>query len=71
MNVSLRIEGNVRFMVIMMIVIPDPGSAVEKSHDLNAGLRVKIPGRLIRENDGRLVDQGAAMATRCCSPPES
>src|SRR4028119_128662 len=32
---------------------------VEQRHDLGRGRRVEVPGRLVGEQDGRLVDQGA------------
>ena len=32
---------------------------VEEAHDLVAGLRIEVSGRLVGEEDGRLVDEGA------------
>jgi len=38
--------------------------------DLLVGL-IEIAGGLVGEDEFRLIDQRAGMATRCCSPPES
>ena len=38
----------------------------EQSHDLVAGVRIEVARRLIGEDDVGIVDQSAAMATRCC-----
>ena len=44
---------------------------VEDGEDLLAGLGVEVPGGLVGEDDQGIVGEGPAMATRCCSPPES
>ncbi len=50
--------GNVRFVgdeddsVAALIEI------LEKRHDFFAGLRIKVPGRLISKDNGRIVNQG-------------
>ena len=31
---------------------------------------IEVAGRLVRQNDSRIVASARAIATRCCSPPE-
>ena len=39
--------------------------------DALAGMTVEVAGGLVGEQDRRLGGEARAMATRCCSPPES
>ena len=52
-----------------------PRSRLQREQEVDdrlAGLLVEIAGRLVGEEDGRVPDAIArAIATRCCSPPDS
>ena len=43
----------------------------EEVEDLPAGLRVEVAGRLVGDQERASLTSARAMATRCCSPPES
>ena len=43
----------------------------QEIQDLCAAAAVQIAGRLVRQNQGRVVDQCPATATRCFWPPDS
>ena len=48
-----------------------PVQVTEDLHDLDTGLAVKIPGRLITEKDFRIVDQCPCDGHTLLLPPES
>ena len=43
----------------------------EEREHLHAGLGIQRAGRLVAQQQRRVLAQRAAMDTRCCSPPES
>jgi len=43
----------------------------EQFNNFAAGVRIEVAGGFIGQKQFRLVDDARAMATRCCSPPES
>ena len=43
----------------------------EEIENLLSRLRVEVAGRLVSDQKGTAVDERRAIATRCCSPPES
>ena len=43
----------------------------EDPEDLVAGSGVELSGRLVGEDQDRVLEQARAIATRCCWPPES
>ena len=45
--------------VTSTMVLPLAVESVERGHDLDAGLGVEIAGRLVGQDDGRAVDEGA------------
>jgi hypothetical protein len=46
-----------------------PAQLGQQVEDPGRGARVQVAGRLVGQQQVRGVDQGRAMATRCCSPP--
>ena len=46
------------------------GQSVQQPKHPLPGLKIKVAGWFIRKQQQRVVDQGRAMATRCCSPPD-
>lgn len=47
------------------------GDVFQQTHDVAGCLWVEITCRLIGDDDFGLLRMARAMATRCCSPPES
>ena len=47
-----------------------PVEPLEQFHDLLAAVGVERPGWFVGEEEDGLVDQGRAIATRCCWPPD-
>src|ERR1019366_6331351 len=57
---AMRVLGD-----IVLVGDQDDGVAlivqtIEQRHNFHAGLRVQVAGGLVRQNDGRTVDQGAS-----------
>ena len=55
----MRLAGNVGFVRDEHNGVAAGMQALEHRHDFDAGLRVEIPGRLVGEQDGRIVDERA------------
>ena len=43
----------------------------EQVHDLERQVRIEVAGRLVGQDDRGSLTSARAMATRCCSPPDS
>ncbi len=43
----------------------------QQVENLQRGIRIKIAGRLVRQQQSRAMGKSMAIATRCISPPES
>ena len=57
--------------VTITIVCHRCGSLGKQRENLGAGMRVEVSGRLVGQHQLGLGSSARAIATRCCSPPES
>jgi len=64
MNQLVIVGGDKECLTVFMNVF-------ENLHDLKTRFRVKISGRLVCNYQVGVVQSALAIATRCCSPPES
>ena len=71
MNDALGVGGDVRLVGDEDDRDARRRSAAEQRHDLRAGARVEVPGRLVGQDDAGSLTSARAMATRCCCPPDS
>jgi hypothetical protein len=55
----------------MTMLVRRAATSRERLLDRGLGAAVQRAGRLVEDQDRRVLEQGAAIATRCFSPPES
>ena len=59
MNDAMRVLGDIVFVRDQYDRVALIVQAIEQRHDFDTGLRIKITGRLVGQDDGRIVHQRA------------